>query len=373
MGLLDVFKKDKNKDVAATIEEGAEVVQVLSEAYLDIKSLPTVQQISYKDINSFNDAFKQLAPAVMAIYEEANKKDSGLYKLTNLALEKGKSLDKATKPMAKQALKLSSGKMVMSCHPVVLVIAVVVISIEKEAVAIHDVCDKILAFLKFDKESQVEGDLATLNTITKEFKYNWDNKEYRQNHHKLALDIKRSAEQNCIFYQKQINNLILDKKKALVSKTLEEKQKAFENSFKYYQLSLYVYAYASLIEALLLGNYEDEYLNCVAEELELHSNNYHSLYNEVLEKLELTANTSAESKVLKGIGGLMQKAKKSEWISKTGKTIETAGNRQTLKSFEELENDPSIVFYNNIKQLSFLMDDKTEIYFNKDGIIFAQE
>ena len=34
----------------------------------------------------------------------------------------------------------------------------------------------------------------------------WEDEKYKVNHHKLALDIKRSAEQNIILYQKQVTS-----------------------------------------------------------------------------------------------------------------------------------------------------------------------
>ena len=45
---------------------------------------------------------------------------------------------------------------------------------------------------------------------------------------------------------------------------LEDLQK----KFKYYRLSLYIYSYASLMEILLLGNYQSEYLLSKKNELD---------------------------------------------------------------------------------------------------------
>ena len=196
MGLFDLFKKsENNNDVIGTIEDGLKIAQVVSEAYVDLKSLKEVEKISFKDIKSLNDAFNQLVPSLTAIYEEANKEGTGLYKLTNSLKEKN-VFSVNEKELASTALKLSSGKSVACIHPAVLVVAVTVVAIEKEVEIIHDECDRILTFLKNDKESQIEGDITTLNDTIDAYKYNWNIKEFCQNHHKLVLDIKRSAEQN---------------------------------------------------------------------------------------------------------------------------------------------------------------------------------
>ena len=188
----------------------------------------------------------------------------------------------------------------------------------------------------------------------------------------MALDIRRSAEQNIIFYRKQINTLIQNDKKALVAKTLKEKQLDLENNFTYYQLTIYVYSFSSFLEILLLGNFNKDYLLQVSDKLLLNSKEYEELFDVALDHLKTTANTSTESKALKGVGSLFLKAKEGSWLNKKGEKINEVAIKQSLDSFIALQEDKSTIFIKNIEQAEILFNECNNIYFDKDGIYFRQ-
>ena len=83
--------------------------------------------------------------------------------------------------------------------PATMMMAVALYSIEQQISEVIEMEKQILSFLEKDKEAEIEADLKTLTTIIKEYKFNWDKEQYVVTHHKLALDIKRTAEKNIIF------------------------------------------------------------------------------------------------------------------------------------------------------------------------------
>ncbi len=385
MVFFDSFKNNKKQNcvsnqnekielATSNIEKGLQVTQILVDAYEDLNSIDALH-FSFKDIKNLGDAVNTIMPAVEAIYDETRTEGTGLCKLAAFVDGKientkfGKTIDSIA-PIKNEFLQLSDGKLVAAPNPTILLLAAILITVKQETAKIINACDKILTFLKNDKESRVEGDLNVLKNIVSEYKYNWDNKEYRTSHHKLVLDIKRSAEQNIIFYQKQINVLIQNDKKALVAKTLKEKQLELENNFNYYQLTIYVYSFAQFLEVLLLGNFSKDYLSQVREKLLLNSNEYKELFDKTLDHLKSTANTSTESKALKGIGGLLLKAKEESWLNKKGKEINDVAIRQNLDSFIMLQEDKSSVFIKNIEQAEILFNECKSIYFDKNGVYF---
>ena len=66
------------------------------------------------------------------------------------------------------------------------------------------------------------------------------------------MDIMRTAEKNMIFYQKQIAEVIKGKQLLVAGAAVDSVQKNLEKKFKYYRLSLYIYALASYISMMLL-------------------------------------------------------------------------------------------------------------------------
>ena len=375
MGLLGFLNKNsKDKiDVFAAVDKSATVVQTVSEAYLDLRSLKEVRSFSMKNIHSVSDFFGETVPVLDAVYDELKTKDSGLYKLDSL-ISKNETIQQIKESgIHKQALKLASGKTVVAINPVTLVIMATVVSMEQEVKVIKSYCDEILAFLQHNKEAQIEGDITTLNHVIDDYKFNWDNQEYCQNHHKLILDIKRNAEQNIIFYQKQLATSLAGNKTAIASKTTQEKQKEIENLFKYYQLSLYIYAYSSFLEVVLLGNFEKRYLDSIIKRIEELNNDYQTHYNEALEVVKEIANNSIEAKARKGVGDVLQKITKFEFITKAGKNLEESSKKQSADSFLCFENNPNVVFKDKIEQLVFITDPNTEVYFDKNDIVFAKQ
>jgi|GEM_PF-5237988 len=386
MGNLNQFTKPEETssnrlggtvDLAvANIEKGLNVTQVLIDAYEDLKGIDALH-FSFADIKSLSDAFDCIMPAIQAIREESKKKDTGLYKLGSLVggqikdTKVGKTLDSIA-PVTNELLQLSDGRVVAAINPTALLVAGVLVTVKEETAKIVDACNQILTFLKNDKESQVEGDLNVLNGIVKEYKYNWDNKEYRAGHHKLVLDIKRSAEQNIVFFRKQIDSSIQNDKHALVAKTLKERQQELENEFSYYQLTLYIYGFACFLDVLLLGNFNKEFLAQTNEKLALYSSQYLELFETALEHLKKTVNTSTESKALHGVGGLLLKAKAGSWLNKKGEAIVNASIKQSLDSFLLLKEDKALVFSENIKRADEIFNDCTEICFGEDGVYFVK-
>ena len=385
MGIFETLKKDRKQNNDANLNEkielatsninkGLHVTQILLDAYEDLNSIDALH-FSFKDIKNLGDAINTVMPAIEAIYDEASKEGSGLHKLVTFAdgeikdTKFGKTLDSIS-PIKNELLQLSDGNLVAAPNPTILLLAAILITVKQETTKILNTCDNILTFVKNDKESKVEGDLSVLNNIVNEYKFNWDNKEYRTSHHKLVLDIKRSAEQNLIFYQKQIKTLIQNDKKALVAKTLKEKQLDLENNFTYYQLTIYVYSFASFLEVLLLGNFNKDYLLQVKSKLLINSKDYKDLFDVALEHLKSTANTSTESKTLKGIGGLLLKTKEGTWLNKKGEAINNAANKQSLDSFIALQEDKSTIFVKNIEQAKTLFNECGNVYFDKNGIYF---
>lgn len=164
-----------------------------------------------------------------------------------------------------------------------------------------------------------------------EFKYNWQNKQYLANNHKHVMDIKRTAKKNMNFYKKQITDDILKNNIVVINQTMNSLLTELEKKFKYYRLSLYIYSYASYLEIMLLGNYQEDYLLTKKEELEALDNEYANNFDIALKFIQKNANKSLEVNLLKGIGTagktigtlaekvpLMKEKKVNEWFDEKG-------------------------------------------------------
>ena len=132
---------------------------------------------------------------------------------------------------------------------------------------------QILSFLETEKESEIEADVETLINIINKYKFNWDNEHYVSNNHKLVLDIQRNARKNMNTYQKKVNEIINSKQIIVAQSKINSILLHLERNFKYYRLSLYAFSMASLLEIMLSGNFMEEYIAGIMDEIKKNVSN----------------------------------------------------------------------------------------------------
>lgn len=75
-----------------------------------------------------------------------------------------------------------------------------------------------------------------------------------------------------------------------------------EKRFKYYRLSLYTFSMASMLEIMLGGNFKEEYIIGIKDEISGLADQYRELFSQCSIYLEKMSHFSVEANVLKGIG-----------------------------------------------------------------------
>lgn len=258
-----------------------------------------------------------LVPALNTVTQTSTIAADGLYTLANACVgdvlkvaRNGnywgalKTADGASKFVQLQAAKpISATTQTMAVlNPATMMMAVALFSIEKELGRIEDMQRKMLSFLELEKEADIEADAETLMSVVKKYKFNWDNEHFVASNHKLILDIQRNARKNINGYQKKITEIV-EKKTVIVAKTnVECTLNDLEKIFKYYRLSLYNFSLASLMEIMLSGNFKEEYIEDIKEEIYELSDDYRDLFEKSSLYIEWLGNSSFESNVIKSVG-----------------------------------------------------------------------
>ena len=266
MGFLDIFKKNTTEgnkteynNNLPCVTGGQDDIILRSEAMLaevetDISLLNPIK-LPIEQIALLGTGVASIMPSLRTITNTITMSGDKLFRWVNsenaagtLKLNKkdhllgGSFIDKSGKSVYAKFESVGSQTVtsatVMPIDPTTLMIAAALASIEKKLDNIIEMERQILTFLEEDKESEIEGDLKTLTNIVKEYKFNWDNSDYKSSHHKLVLDIKRTAEQNIIFYQKQVADKLKDDPFVHLQHFVDTKQNDLQKLFKYYQMSL---------------------------------------------------------------------------------------------------------------------------------------
>lgn len=275
--------------------------------------------------------------------------------------------------------------------PLTLVIAVALITIEKKLDDILETQQEIFEFLKQKEKSILRGNLNVLEDVLNNYKYNWNNEKYKINKHIHVQEIKRDAEQSIVFYRerivkkmnKKINNLLFVHHDQDVKGKLEEVQA----ELKEYQLALYLFAFSSFLELMLLENFDSAYLDSAAHKIEDYSYQYRELYTKCYNQIEEYAKSSINSSLLGGLATINKFAgdtvAKIPFVSDSqiDEALIEASNQlgmrcskkteQTMEQFQSNQSSCVSPFVENINTVNRLYNQPMVLLFDQENIYLS--
>lgn len=385
------------------VNDKKEISTMTEQLLLDVRTeeIPKDRSIAVPiaQLSTLGAAVSTLIPALNTITNTTTMDMSGLYRLANKSV--GDTLKAAQNGNFWGALKTAEGKskfvqlskadpisttntIVMNANPAMIMMSVALFSIEKELGNIADMEKQILSFLQIEKESEIEADVVTLNTIISKYKYNWDNEHYIASNHKMVLDIQRTARKNMISFQKKVAETLNSKKLVIAQGQVSNALRDLLKKFKYYRLSLYTFSLASLVEIMLSGNFNEKNIEASISEVRKNTDEYRELFSDCSIFLEKLSKGSLESNVLKGLGaasdvmgkfiGSIPKIKEGqvdEFLQEAGGKLKTNAlgiSNEVIESFSEVSNPNTGVFMQKMEDMIQIYDKTTEICFDKKNI-----
>lgn len=190
--------------------------------------------------------------------------------------------------------------------PTSLFMAAALMEINRRLDDIQQTQREMLDYLKNKDKAQLRGDLETLRDILDNYRFNWDNEKYKTNKHALVQSIRNEASQAVSQQRAEIKGSF--KKAALpfhVDDDARRKARDVRAKLEEYRLSVYLYAYSSFLEVMLLENFESGYLENVKNKVEDKALDYRTLYTKAYSLIEAEADSSVQAGVLGGISGAM--------------------------------------------------------------------
>ena len=406
MGLFNKKKPAANETMPsqmetlpAASENGAVTLEdlLLPAPEIDL-SKDTAFSFPISELATIGPAAASLIPALRTVTETVSVETTGLFKLANASV--GDTLKKAKDGNFWGALKKADGKSkmskltqagpleatsttVMPVDPATLMIAAALYTIEQKLDSIAETQKKILSFLENEKEAQIEADIKILGDTIKEFKYYMDDEVYITGHYIQSLDIKKTAEKNLQAYQKELLDIKV-KAPVVVNANIAPVVNSLRKKFKYYQMSLYLYAMSSFVEVMLRGDFREEHLKKIRDDIEERSMRYREIYAACSAYIENVAGKAVEGNVMKGIGTagkaiggligsipLVKEGPVDEWLIDGGNAVKENAKEKgdsLVHALSEVSNPGTGVFIDNIDKLSVICNSTTKICIDKENI-----
>lgn len=381
----------------APIDESKDLMEITEGLLLDTKSSienKKTMSVPIAELSALGAGVASLVPAFNTVTTTTTLATDGLFTIANKVA--GDTLKMAKNGNAWGAMETATGssKMVQlaeagpltatsqavsAINPTTMMMAVALYSIEKQLGEIAETQKQILSFLEIKDEAGIEGDLETLSELINNYKHNWDNEIYVQNSHKMVMDIKRTARSNMLASQKRVAELVASKKLVVGQGQVKSTLSEMEKRFKYYKLALYTYSLASMMEIMLGGNYKEEYITGIKDEIIKLSGNYRELFEKSSLYLEKLGRSAVEANVLKGIGTagkavgkfigsipLVKEGPVDEFLQDGGANLKKNAigmEKQAVHQFAALNNSGTHIFVNK-------MEDMIQIYNHTERICF---
>lgn len=380
----------------------AELVEIADGILLDTRASlenKTAMTMPIAQLATLGAGVASLLPAFRTVTQTTTVAADGLYRLANAgvgdvlkATKNGnfwgalKTADGASKLAQFQAAgtTTATSSAVMPIDPATLMMAVALFSIEQKLGSIAEMQEQILSFLAIEQEAEIEADIETLSAIMTKYKFNWDNEHFVTSNHKLVLDIQRTARKHLNAYQKQVAEAISSKKLFVSQSKVNEALTDLLRKFKYYRLTMYTFSMASFIEIMLSGDFKEENIRLVKENLEKMSATYRDLFGECSVYLERLSDSSVETNVLKGLGAAskavgrfidgipkIRAGQVDEFLQESGAKMQNNADRmerRVIEAFAEISNPGVWVFVEKLNDMIQIYGRTTEICFDDKQI-----
>ena len=375
---------------------------LLADARADLTKVATLS-VPIAQLATLGGGVSSLVPALNKVTQTINVNSSGLYRVANQAA--GDTLKIAKNGNAWGALKTADGgsklaqlqsadpltvtsQSVAAIHPATMLMAAALFSIEQQLGEIAQMQKQILSFLEIEKESEIEADVETIFSITSKYKLNWDNKHFVASNYKMVLDIQRTARKNRLSFEKKVSDIVREKKLIVAHAQVKSALQDLLKKFKYYRLSLYTFSMASLMEVMLGGNFNEEYVSGIKDEIRRMSETYRDLFDKCSVYLEKLSGSSMEKQLLAGIGtagkavgtlignipGIKQ-GPVDEFLVDQGSRMKKSAHSmqaQSIKEFAEISNPQTSVFVDRLEDIIRIYNHTDQICFDRENIYFMQ-
>ncbi len=398
---------DKNEIIKGaneleTINDENGLIELSGNMLIDAKnsiSDNNVVCIPIAELSTLGAGLSSMIPTFNTITQTTSIATDGLFRIANAAA--GDTLKWAKDGNAWGAMKTAAGKSkmaklsevgsltsttqtVMPINPINMLIAAALYSIEKDLDEIAETQKKILNFLEVENESQIEADVQSLTNIVSNYKYNWDNELSIASSHKLILDIQNRARKNMIAYQKKITDSISSTQLIVIQRKVNSILSDLEKNFKYYRLSLYNFSLASMMEIMLSGNFKEEYIFKIKNDIKAMSDTYRIQFTNGSLYLEKVANIRIETNIVKGMGTasktfgkligeipLIKEGPVDEFLQEKGSHLQenaSEKNQKVIREFASLSNPSTRVFEEKMEDMIQIFNHTSQICFDKEKI-----
>lgn len=194
-----------------------------------------------------------------------------------------------------------TGSAVLPVDPMTLALAIAVQQVNKKLDSIQGTVDDMFDYIRQHDKAELRGNLETLADIMNSYGLNIGNKMYADHAHMKVIDIQQDARAKMELYRGQVEKKLNDHPPIEIRGMIEARLNGVLDVLKDYQLSTYIYSFATFLDPILCENFEKKKLLDAKNKIEKESLRYRKLYTRVYDELESRSKSSIDGAVLGGL------------------------------------------------------------------------
>lgn len=229
----------------------------------------------------------------------------------------------------------------IAIDPLSITIAVVVMGLEHKINVISEDQKALIAFLELKEEVKIKSNINLLLEILNNYKYNFNNSQYKNSNHGLVKTIKKESDESILLFDQLLNEKVSAKSVFHFDKKVEEEISDVVSKLNNYQLGLYGFAFSSLLDIILLDNFNSDFIKSILKKINEYQDKYIATFKAIEQKIFQASSSSFESTMAKGLSNL-------------NASLGKLASRTHLLGKTELEKS----FIQNSEKLSKLNDEK---------------
>lgn len=377
---------DTKNDIIQTMTE----VEFYPDTSIDrIKEKPTFQ-LPINQLTSLGVAIKPLASAIQSTITGPG--GSGFYYVNTsgkkmFAAKDGSGFIGSLQNSVSGTVGGGQARMTtIPCDPTMIFAAAALMQIEKKLDDIQETQLNIIEFLEEDKKSKLTANLNFLSEEIGKYKLNYNDTVYINATLTTAKIISRDASADIDFYSNRIEKALNNKKFFSRDSEIKKKLAEVQLNFKYYQMALYVYAFATFLQTMLQKNFKSDNLNLIADTIRKKALLYRDLYTKCYTRLEDLSGSSIESLLVGGMadantkaGNVFSKIPALEKINlddgflAIGNKLQEITDEKTDKVLNGLlscKNPFVSPFLESLENVDILYNKPKDIYFDAENIYY---
>ena len=419
MALKDVWKKltEKNDSTDIAPIDSTEITPFASEAFPVVKlsagQLSAYKSIPLASLTSLSTAFSQLSEGARTIVQSCTKNVATKETLFVGINQKGipgflRANEYGTvgniMQVNSQGKQVIAGRMrfkaidslpitettttTLPLDPMLMVVAVALMTIEKKLNGIQKSVEEVLQFLKQEKQSKQRGNLNMLAEIMEDYKLNCQSEAFCMSRMNEVLSIKTAAYQDIDFYQNQIASELQKQKGFHGAKDAQSVLDSVTYQFAEYQLACHLFAYSSFLDILLQKNFDTALIESTTQKMLIMVKRYEELYADCHAQIAKYQRSAIETKILEGIGvatkglgkaigavPLINRGPVDEALISAGDSIGKHNQEvieRKLQSFEAFESNRMTPFIENLQSVSALYNTENAMITDGENLYILQ-